>query len=189
MVVDFMLKQKRNRQSRALSIQGQENVRLALQSSGLTYIGWSMRCNTYISESTIKRFIAGIPVSTSYFNELLTALNLTIEDSYIVPKINSIGSSQLAIGLNISQLAIEKNTISSFQGGMFMTATFTEDKRSEIERIIRHLQSFLIGSKIKFHDDKGVVRVSGNFSEYEKLHIDATIDELEELCTSLKVTW
>ncbi|MCP6761964.1 MAG: hypothetical protein NHB32_25165 [Fischerella sp. CENA71] len=104
-----------------------------------------------------------------------------------MPKEDSTGDSQLPLEANIAQLATEDSTSNS-QGGIFMTATFTEDKRLEVEIVIEHLRKLLIGGKVKFHDDKGVVRVSGNFSEDKKLHIEATLDELGERCTSLELT-
>lgn len=174
-----MSKQKRNRNTYKLSEKGLSIVRQALKRKGLTQWGWAYRAE--LSTSTAKRLLYGEAIDPSNFYALLQSLELDVKEDYIAKKIEPTKTLVLPTRGEI--------TTSKSQNGVFMTGTFTEDKRFYIERMLRHLQSLLIGGKVKFKEDKGVVTVSGNFSEENKIHIEETIEELEEHFSTLKVTW
>lgn len=70
-----------------------------------------------------------------------------------------------------------------------MTATFTEAKRPQIERAMRHLQELLIDGEVTYSENRDSVTVSGDFSEKNREHIKMTIAQLERLFASCKVTW
>ncbi|NER95058.1 MAG: hypothetical protein F6J86_14680 [Symploca sp. SIO1B1] len=172
------VKSKRNRNTVAVSEEGLSIIR-----GGIATRGWNqshVADFADISLSTIKRLLRGDFVDRSSLEECLKALELKLDEEYIVKKIDT---------LEARQRTDDKVAISTIQPGIFMSGTFTEDKRLQIERVLRHLQKLLIGSQINLRDDQGVVTVSGEFSEDKRLHIEATILELKNLFTSIEVTW
>ncbi|NES18573.1 MAG: helix-turn-helix transcriptional regulator [Symploca sp. SIO3E6] len=169
---------QRNRNTVGVDVEGALIIRDKIADKG-----WTLRHLsdfTQLSLSTINRFLRGKFVEWSNFKEILKVLELELEDKYITKKIDTLNSPRRTNG---------KVTRPTLQLGIFMSGTFTEDKRPQIERTLRHLQKLLIGCKINLRDDQGVVTVSGDFSEDKRLHIEATISELEDLFTSIEVTW
>jgi hypothetical protein len=110
----------------------------------------------------------------------------------------TLGPALAALDLDLSEHIITKrdddhspNTSvqSSQQAGIYMTATFAKTKRPQIERVLRHLSSLLIGSHVRFSDSGDGVRVSGDFEEHQKKEIQMTLDDLKALCITFHVTW
>jgi transcriptional regulator with XRE-family HTH domain len=172
--------QTRNRNTVALSNEGRSIVEAARAKKGWTQLCWSDFAS--VSVTTVKRLLRGKFVDRDSFDTLLSVLEVTIQDDHIIKKI------ELHKTILLAAEEVEPST-SALQPGVFMTGTFTKDKRPQIERALRHLQRLLIGCKVNFRDEQGVVTVSGEFSEQKRVHIEATISELEELFTSLEVTW
>lgn len=170
---------QRNRDSISLSPKGIEVVRAAKSLRRLTQESWA-DCSV-VSLSTVKRFLSGKRVDPSCFYALLNSLELEVQDSYIA-KNNKF----------LEPLPKLKKEISTYniRPLLFMTATFTQDKCPQIDIVLRHLEKLLIGSKIKFNQDKeGVLTIKGEFLEEKRVHIEETIKELEELCSSCEITW
>ncbi len=183
---------KRNRGTMALSVEGLEIVKTAVHQERLTQNEWADKA--YTSVSTVKRLIKGSPVEPSSLCSLLKALGLKVENSYILKQPEKVQPLPLTYTCeqteNIQPLLQLPEILSlQYQPGVFMTATFTEDKRSQIERGIRHLEKLLIDGKITFSENRGAVTVSGDFCEENREHIEMTIAELEKFFTSRKITW
>jgi hypothetical protein len=169
---------KRNRGTMALSVEGVQIVRTAVYQQGWTQRLWAEK--GYTSVSTVKRLLNGNSVEAHCFYSLLQALDLEVQDSYICKQTGSVQSLLLSPREILS---------SQHQPGVFMTATFTEDKRPQIERAMRHLQELLIDGEVVFSENRGAVTVSGDFCENSREHIRMTIAQLERLFTSCRVTW
>ena len=181
---------KRNRNTIALSKNGILVVRETVARKGWSQELWSSMAATSIS--TAKRLLAGKAIAPDCFFSLFQALQLEVQENYMV-RINNFDSllkpsSPLLVTPEptLSQL---ENFLTNSQPGLLMTGRFTEDKRPQIERGLRHLQSLLLNAEIMFGEDNGSVVVTGQFSEDNEAHIKMTISYLEKLLTSCKVTW
>ena len=171
--------EQRNRNSISLSLKGIEVVHEARRRSHLTQEKWA-DCSA-VSLSTVKRLLSGKRIDPSCFYALLNSLNLEVQDSYIAKNNKFIET--------VPKLKKEISTY-NIRPLLFMTATFTQDKCPQIDIVLRHLEKLLIGSKIKFNQDKeGVLTIKGEFLEEKRVHIEETIKELEELCSSCEITW
>jgi transcriptional regulator with XRE-family HTH domain len=183
---------KRNRGTMALSVEGMKIVKTAVYQLGWTQDRWAERA--YTSISTLKRLINGTPVEPSSLYSLIQALGLEVQDSYILKQPENLQPLSLSYiheeTENIQPLLQPLKTSSpQYQSGVFMTATFTEDKRPQIERAMRHLGELLINGQITFSENRGAVTVSGDFREENREHIKMTIAQIEKLFTSCKITW
>ena len=184
---------KRNRGTIALSIEGMEIVKTAVYGRGWTQERLAEMA--YTSVSTVKRLIKGSPVEPSSLYSLLNALDLEVQDSYIIQpkKVQFHTLAHIPSQPENIQHLLQPLEISSPQHrpGIFMTAIFTEDKRPQIIRGMRHLEKLLINGKITFSSDRetGAVTVSGDFCEKNRKHIEMTIAELERLFTKCEITW
>lgn len=180
------MKKQRNRNTIALSEDAILVVRDAVGRQGWSQEHWSYMANTSIS--TTKRLIAGKAVEPACFFSLLNSLRLEVREDYIVRKKNSVQPPLLAPTPEEPLFQLE-NPLTNSQPGFLMTGIFTEDKRPQIERTLRHLQNLLLDAEIIFGEDEGSVVVTGHFSEDNESHIKMTISYLEKLLTSCKVTW
>lgn len=169
---------KRNRGTIALSMEGRQIVKATVYQRGWTQDSWASE--GFTSVSTVKRLLKGNPVEARCFYSLLQSLGLEIQDSYIHKRTSDVKSLLLSPRGDPSSL---------HQPGVFMTATFTCDKRPQIERAMRHLQELLIDGEVVFSESRESVTVSGDFCEDDREHIKMTIAQLERLFTSCKITW
>jgi hypothetical protein len=179
-------KKKRNRNSVSLTPDGILTIREALHKKNWTNQLWADFSLNSIS--TIKRLLAGTKIDRTSFDNLLITLNLALREDWIVKKNFYLQDKLLIKTILANDISnLERSFINS-QLGLLMTGIFTEDKRPEIDRTLRHLQSLLIDTKIVFGKDNGSVFVSGNFSEENKEIIAITISHLETLLTHCTVT-
>lgn len=157
----------------ALPVDSIASVRDVLASKGWTQDVWAL--NAHVCASTIGRLLRGKRLDAGTLKAALTALDLEISDLVIVHQ-----NDHFAPTVSVP---------SSQQPGIYMTATFHQTERPQIERILRHLTSLLIGASVKFFDSGDGVRVSGNFEEHQRKEIEVALDDLESLCITFHPTW
>lgn len=169
---------KRNRATLSLSIDGIQVVKTTVYKRRLTQDQWARL--GFTSVSTAKRLLNGNRVEARCLYSLLEALGLEIQDSYICKQPNAERSILIPP---------QETSLSLSLPGVFMTAIFAESNRSQIQRGMRHLQELLINGEITYSENKGEVTVSGDFSKDNKEHIEMTINKLERLFISYRLTW
>jgi transcriptional regulator with XRE-family HTH domain len=169
----MVMKKKRNRDSVALTELGVLHFRNQMKRNGLTQD--SLAKEVFLSISTIKRLLRKQNIDQSSFSALIEYLELEIQDSHIVRR-------------NIIT-PFFNGTLILVHFGFIMTGTFTEDKRHQIERTLRHLQCVMIDTEVIWGEDNGSIVVSGRFSTENEKHIKMTIKLLEKQLDSCHITW
>lgn len=179
----------------ALSEDGIKVARAALCGKGWTLEYWSLEA--YLSLSTIKRLLNGERVEESSLRSALKAFSVEFQDNYIIPKQSKklpvISLPYIPVQAENTKLLQQSlaDSSSQYEFGVFMTATFIQDKRLQVEKGIQHLEKFLVNTQVTFLEDKetGTVAVSGDFCEKNRKHIEVAIAHLEKLFTTWEVTW
>lgn len=162
----------RKKRGTALSADSIDSVRDALALTGWTQDTWARNAN--VSASTVGRLLRGIRVDADTLRSALKALNLEVSDLVIVKQDDSLAPTAF---VPYSQ-----------QPGIYMTATFHQKVRPQIERCIRHLASLLVGVQVKYSESGDGVRVSGDFDEYQLKEIKMVLEDLEAWCITLHST-
>ena len=162
----------RKKRGTALSLDSIVSVRDALSSTGWTQDAWALKAN--VSASTIGRLLRGKRLDADTLKSALAVLDLKVSDLVIIKQDDS--SAPTAF-VPCSQ-----------QPGIYMTATFHQAVRPQVERILKHLATLLLGVKVKYFDSGDGVRVSGDFEEYQRKEIEIVLEDLENLCITFHST-
>jgi plasmid maintenance system antidote protein VapI len=176
-----MVKQ-RDRGTLGLSHEGRFAVRTAM--AKLRVSQWKLACDVDVSDSTVKRFCSGKRISPDTAYALIQRLGLSSESGMLLERNNLIELQQ----------TFEYNTELPKQNleeadSIFMTLTFTQDKKAEIEQVLRHLKLVLVDAEIDYLASGNGVSVYVKFvSDDQKCHVDMTILRLRKLATSCVVT-
>ena len=163
----------RKPRGKPLSVDGINSVRDALAKQGWTQETWANRA--HVSASTIGRLLRGHSMDAGTLESALSVLDLEVSDCTVVRQNDALAPTVFAQ--------------SAQQPGIYMTATFDKAKRPQIDIILRHLSSLLIGCSIKYFKGDDGVRVFGEFEEHQRKEIEAALQDLEEECITCHVTW
>lgn len=171
---------KRKRNTRSLT---EEEVKRVLETKAKN--GWTIKYLSqlsYTSEATVNRFLSGTPISLHCFYSLLKALKLDLQDTVLIKPRES--------RTNLAMLPDPiLNSNENAQPCFIMTGTFTKEKIPQIERILCHLQSLLIGTEVIWGEDNGSIVVSGLFDKAKEAQIKVTLKLLEQQLDSYHITW
>ncbi|NER33867.1 MAG: hypothetical protein F6J93_07430 [Oscillatoria sp. SIO1A7] len=119
-----------------LSNEGKVEIKQAQAKSRWTREFWSSKA--YVSVSTLRRFLSGNPVSSENFIALCEAIG--IEDWQSLVDWESSG--------------IEAPSTSQARRSSFIVSgTFDDDKRMEIEALLKHLKTLLGSCNITVHSE------------------------------------
>lgn len=173
-------KQVRCKDSVALTDDGVIAVKSAIQQKYGT-INRLMDLPLWLSESTVKRFVAGKFVSASNFKVLMEALDIPNPDDF--------AKRRRALHLAADrEMILSPQFLTSYPSnnvpiGLMLTARFTDDKdkRRKAEIALTHLRSLLLDAEISCREQEGSVVVIGHFSEGNKALIEDTLFYLKGL--------
>lgn len=119
-----------------LSNEGKVEIEQTQAKRRWTRLLWSREAD--VSESTLKRFLKGVPVSSENFIALCEAIG--IEDWQSLVDWESSG--------------IEAPSTSQARRSSFIVSgTFDDDKRMEIEALLKHLKTLLGSCNITMHSE------------------------------------
>lgn len=133
---------KKNSSSISLSEEGIKKVNIARIKKGWKKTQKEWYKSVFVSISTLKRFMSGIPISPDSFKKLSEVIG--IEDW------NSL------VDWSISQSVTQKK--SNLKTGIGITGIFTLDKKMEVEMALEHLKQLLINCKIVIYNDENLAQ-------------------------------
>ncbi len=168
---------------------GRKSSSIKLKKEGMTIIdtarkkkGWNKierkwYWDAEVSESTLKRFISGKPISPKNFQSLCEVVGIE-EWHSLVDWENSDSST-------VAQFSEE------LQGAIGVTGVFTSEKKLEVEMALERLQELLMECKIKPPQDSESYygcSVYGLFSLDRQLEIEVALEHLKLLLLTCTVT-
>ncbi len=149
----------------------------ARKKKGWNKTDWQWYSDADVSESTLKRFIGGKPVSVKNFQSLCKVVGIE-EWHSLVDWENSDSST-------VAQFSEE------LQGAIGVTGVFTSEKKLEVEMALERLQELLMECKIKPPQDSESYygcSVYGLFSLDRQLEIEVALEHLRVLLLTCTIT-
>ena len=133
---------KKNSSSICLSEEGIKKVNIARIKKGWKKTQKEWYELAFVSKSTLKRFMSGIPISPDSFKKLSEVVGIEEWNSLIdeYP----------------SQSFTQKK--SKLKTGVGITGIFTLDKKLEIEMALEHLKQLLINCKVVIYNDENLAQ-------------------------------
>jgi hypothetical protein len=139
---------------------------------------WALKA--YVSESTMKRFLNGTPVSVTSFISILEVLQVKDYKNYIEhEKYNE---------MEYNSSSQDNKNKSILSGGIFMIGKFDVSDWKTIETVAKHLENILLKCKITLLEN-GTLVVTGTFSECDRDKGIALLDHLKSLLTDCELEW
>ena len=149
------------------SEKGLQIVKQARRKRGWTRIDW---CNyAMISESTLKRFLSGMPIGTDKFISICKSVGID----------NWQEIAELSAGLDLGNCKTNS---------FMLSGIYTEDQKAQIEVVLEHLKNFLSNATVTFHPNAISLAVSGTFVQETKSQVKVTLEHLESLLDNYKLT-
>ena len=144
----------------------------------------------YVSPSTLKRFIAGQPISPEKFKSICEVLGIMEWESLVDWENSDVTPLSPFLEVLNSESFTDKE---SSLKGIGVTGIFTSDKKLEVEMSLEHLKQLLINVKIVIKyaeelDYHNGLSVYGLFSPDQQLEIKIALEHLRQLLVTCTVT-
>ncbi|NES92189.1 MULTISPECIES: hypothetical protein [Okeania] len=144
-----------------------------------------------VSESTLKRFISGKPISPKNFQSLCEVVGIK-EWHSLVDWENS-DSTVPQLPEELLDTSLTENKPQS-KGGIAVTGVFTFDKKLEVEMVLERLREVLMECKIVVKSPQEPqsyygCSVYGLFSLDQQLEIEVALEHLKLLLLTCTITW
>ena len=137
----------------------------------------------YVSESTLKRFVSGQPVSPDNFKAMCEVLGIDKWQSLIdwqdVDSVTKAAVDELLKSAN-------KNEEPQLNQGICLTGVFASAKKIQIEIVLKELKELLLDGRAKIISVKAdnfdyICFLSGIYSVNQQLEIEAVLENLNQL--------
>ncbi|MDY7003845.1 MAG: hypothetical protein SWX82_07750 [Cyanobacteriota bacterium] len=138
------MSRKKSSSSICLLEEGIEKVNIARIKKGWKKTQKEWYESAFVSISTLKRFMSGIPISPDSFKKLSEVVGIEEEEW------NSL------IDEYPSQSFTQKK--SNFKTGVDITGIFTSDKQLEVEIALEHLKQLLINCKVVIYNEENLAQ-------------------------------
>lgn len=142
----------------------------------------------FVSQSTLKRFIAGQPISPQNFISLCETIGIHEWQSLVDWEESDITTTTQLQG-NADNEPFEK--LKSKNNRLGVTGVFALDKRLEVQMALEHLKQLLLDCKIvikRAEDNQGGFSIYGFFSPNKQLEIEIALEHLKKLLVTCTVT-
>ncbi|GGA02642.1 hypothetical protein [Okeania sp. KiyG1] len=175
-----------------LNKEGIEMIDTARKKKGWNKIEWQWWAKAYVSESTLKRFISGKPVSVKNFQSLCKVVG--IEDWQSLVDWESSDSTTVAqFSEELIDTSLTENKPLS-KGGIGVTGVFTSEKKLEVEMALERLRELLMECKIVVKSPQEAnsnygCSVYGLFSPDQQLEIEVALEHLRVLLLTCTITF
>lgn len=181
----------RTRNSVRLTKEGLEQVNAARRKKGWTKRAIEWFKQAYVSESTLKRFVRGKPISPENFKNLCKVLGIEEWQTLVDWEESDSTAVPQASGEYPNQDISERKPLS--QSVLTVTGTFNSHRRLEVEMASERLADLLSDSKVNIRetDDPAFpsgVFIQGLFNPELQSQIEATEEHLKTLLLSCTVT-
>ncbi len=142
-----------------------------------------------VSDSTLKRFISGKPISPKNFQSLCEVVGIKEWHSLVDWENSDSTVAQFSEELFGTSLTERKP---QSKGGIAVTGVFTSEKKLEVEMALERLEELLMECKIKHPQEPESYygcSVYGNFSPDQQLEIEVALEHLKLLLLTCTVTF
>ncbi|NEQ36234.1 MAG: hypothetical protein F6K40_08000 [Okeania sp. SIO3I5] len=175
-----------------LNKEGIEMIDTARKKKGWNKIERQWCWEAYVSESTLKRFISGKPISVKNFQSLCEVVGIK-EWNCLVDWENSDSSTVAQFSEELLDTSLTEKKPQS-KGGIAVTGVFTSEKKLEVEMTLEHLQELLMECKIVVKSPQEPnsnygCSVYGLFSLDQQLEIEVALEHLKLLLLTCTVTF
>ena len=172
-----------------LLLHKQSQIRMIQRHRGFTQVKWAKSADT--SDSTLKRFLRGQPISVDNFVHLCEALGIEEWQQYV--DWGDKDSNQVASNPSLLPEAEEASKFSPAKSSIFVIAIVSENQKLEIEALLGERQSLFSNcTNITLPTQGAVVNVSDVVGEHKKLEAEAVLENLKGLlkdCTITIMPW
>ncbi|NEP80742.1 MAG: hypothetical protein F6K39_22765 [Okeania sp. SIO3B3] len=163
----------------------------ARKKKGWNKIEWQWWSDADVSESTLKRFIRGKPVSVKNFQSLCEAVGIEKWHSLVDWENSDSTVAQFSEELLGTSLTEKKP---QSKAGIGVTGVFTSEKKLEVEMALERLRELLMECKIVVKspqetDSNYGCSVYGLFSPDQQLEIEVALEHLRVLLLTCTITW
>ncbi|MGD1713194.1 hypothetical protein [Dapis sp. BLCC M172] len=175
-----------------LNEEGIKMIDTARKKKGWNKIEWQWCYEAYVSESTLKRFISGKPISPKNFQSLCEVVGIK-EWHSLVDWENSDSTTVTQFSEEfLGTFLTEKKPKS--KGGIAVTGVFTSEKKLEVEMALERLRELLMECKIVVKtpqepDSNYGCSVYGLFSLDQQLEIEVALEHLKLLLLTCTITF
>jgi hypothetical protein len=172
-----------------LLLQKQSQIKMIQIHKGFTQGTWAK--SAYTSDSTIKRFWRGQPISVGNFISLFKAIGIEEWEQYV-----DWGDKDSAQFVSTFPFLPETDSASKLpptKSSIFVIAIVSENQKLEIEALVAQLKSlFPTCTNITLPTQSAVVNVSDVVGEHKNLEAEAILENLKGLlkdCTITVMPW
>lgn len=158
----------RQRNSAALDSDGISIVRERYKQS-FTQPGWAIKSN--VSESTLKRLLAGQRIDLDLLKAALRPLGLEVEDFTLI-------RSDTPIPI---EPATQPSSSQPRNPDFYMRVTFTDTNRRQIEYALDDLQALLDGQTLKITPSDNCVTISSDFPDSLRDKVETILKHIKAL--------
>jgi len=173
-----------------LNKKGMIVINIARKKKGWNKIEWQWWEEAKVSESTLKRFISGKPISPKNFQSLCEVVGIKEWHSLVDWENSDSTVAQFSEEFLDASLT-EKKPRS--KGGIAVTGVFTSEKKLEVEMTLERLRELLMECKIVVKspqepDSYYGCSVYGLFSLDRQLEIEVALEHLKLLLLTCTIT-
>ncbi|NES01843.1 MAG: hypothetical protein F6K22_02770 [Okeania sp. SIO2F4] len=180
----------RTESSIKLNKEGIKMIDTARKKKGWNKTDWQWYSDADVSESTLKRFIGGKPVSVKNFQSLCKVVGIEDWHSLVDWENSDCTVAQFSeefLGTSLT----EKKPQS--KGGVAVTGVFTPEKKLEVEMALERLRELLMECKIVVKpaqepESYYECSVYGLFSTDQQLEIEVALEHLRVLLLTCTIT-
>ena len=174
-----------------LNEEGIKMIDTARKKKGWNKIEWQWCSDAYVSESTLKRFISGKPISVKNFQSLCEVVGIEEWHSLVDWENSDSIVAQLPEELLVTSLTAKKP---QSKGGIAVTGVFTPEKKLEVEMALERLRELLMECKIVVKSPQEPnsyygCSVYGLFTPNQQLEIEVALEHLKLLLLTCTITW
>ncbi len=173
-----------------LNKEGMEMIDTARKKKGWNKTERQWYWDAYVSESTLKRFISGKPISVKNFQSLCEVVGIEEWHSLVDWENSDSTVAQFSEEFLVTSLSEKKP---QSKGGIAVTGVFTSEKKLEVEMTLERLRELLMECKIVVKSPQETesyygCSVYGLFSLDQQLEIEVALDHLKRLLLTSTVT-
>lgn len=161
--------QRRQRDSAALDLDGIQIVRARYKQCHFNQVGWAIKSS--VSESTLKRLLAGNRIDLDLLKSALQPLGFKVEDFTLVRAEPPISAGPTA----------PPSSSQPSNPDFYMYATFTDTNRRQIGYALDHLQDILAGQSLVITPFDNSVAISSDFPEHLRGEVENVLKHIHAL--------
>lgn len=146
-----------------------------------------------VSESTVKKFLAGKPVGHIIFAQLCESLGLEWSDVAYLDGSFQITETPIDVALNqCTEESTTHNRLTDLETNhlsFILTGTFNANQSHKVEQFGMHLERLLINAHIAIDQKRYTAMVEGNFTKETKVLAQTALSQFQNHLTSSHITY